>query len=201
MEGTTMAQTMTPTTSRELTETEQRNVAALHEMLRGFNSRNAQVMLSVFNEDMEWLDVPMEESYRGHAEVEAFLERLFVAFPDVVYELTDVVAQDNHLAAKFTMHGTHLGEFYGIPPTGRRLELPCLSIIEMRDGKFVYDHCYFDTGMCLRQMGLFPPLSVTQSTLGKASFWVMVKRGQVAKVAGGALAAALVLIGLKKARG
>ena len=181
-------------------ETEQRNIAALHTMLRNFNSRNPQGMLEVFNEDMEWLDVPMEVSYRGHAEVGAFLNDLFQAFPDVTYELTGVVAQGNMLSARFTMHGTHLGTFNGIPPTGRRVDLPCLSLIEMRDGKFVYDHCYFDTGMCLRQMGLFPSLEVAQSPLGRASFWIMVKRGQLARAVGGALAAALVVVGIKKVR-
>ncbi|HUG14316.1 MAG TPA: nuclear transport factor 2 family protein [Thermomicrobiales bacterium] len=181
-------------------EKEARNVAALHEMLVGFNSRNAQRMLAVFNEDMEWLDVPMEHSYRGHQEVDEFLAKLFIAFPDVTYELHEVVAEDDMLSAKFTMHGTHLGHFYGIPPTGRRVDLPCLSQIEMRDGKFVYDHCYFDTGMCLRQMGLMPPLSVTDTAMGRATFWLMVERAKVARMLGGALATALLFIGIRKVR-
>jgi steroid delta-isomerase-like uncharacterized protein len=198
--GSHVAQTTTTPRDQQLTDTERANIEALHEMLRGFNSRDAQRMLAVFNEDMEWLDVPMEQSYRGHEEVEEFLAKLFVAFPDVHYALKEVVAEGDLLAAKFTMYGTHLGRFYGIPPTGRRVELPCLSIIEMRDGKFVYDHCYFDTGMCLRQMGLMPPLSVTETAAGQAVFWMMVKRRQVSMVVGGMLAGLAVFFGLKKAR-
>lgn len=187
-------------TSDDLTEVERRNVAALQTMLTNFNSRNPAGMLAVFNDDMEWLDVPMEVSYRGHEQVGAFLDDLFQAFPDVTYELTGVVAQGNMLSARFTMHGTHLGNFNGVPPTLRRVDLPCLSLIEMRDGKFVYDHCYFDIATCMRQMGLFPSLAMAQSPLGRASFWIMVKRGKVARAVGGAVAAALVVVGVKKAR-
>lgn len=196
-----MATMTAPSATTARTEKEERNVAALHEMLQGFNSRDSARMLAVFNEDMEWLDVPMEHSYRGHQEVEEFLEKLFLAFPDVIYELGDVIAEGDMLSAKFTMHGTHLGHFYGIPPTGRRVELPCLSQIQMRDGKFVYDHCYFDTGQCLRQMGLMPPLSVTETAIGRATFWVMVERAKVARMVGGALATILLLVGIKKVRG
>lgn len=193
-----MALSSTSPSQERSGELEQRNIAALQQMLTAFNTRNAPGMLAVFNEDMEWLDVPMERSYRGHPEVEAFLENLFVAFPDVTYELTDVVAEGEKLAAKFTMHATHLGPFYGIPATGRRIELPCLSIIEMRDAKFVYDHCYFDSGQCLRQMGLFPPIEMIETPVGKASFWVMVNRRPILRAAGSALAGLFVLKAVRR---
>ena len=56
------------------------------------------------------------------------------------------------------MRGTHQNTFYGLPATQAMVEIPCLSMITMRDGKMLSDHCYFDNAMILRQMGLMPPL-------------------------------------------
>jgi hypothetical protein len=91
------------------------------------------------------------------------------------------------------MTATHLGSFYGVPATGRSVEIPCLSMITLRDDKILSDHCYFDNTMILRQWGLMPPLSVTLSPAGKAFLWAAVKRKQVAGIAVGAVVAGLLL--------
>src|SRR6266851_53144 len=69
-----------PASTADLTESEVQNRQAVLDMVRYFNSHNTRGMLSCFNDDMEWLDVPMETPYRGKAEIRAFLDTLFDAF-------------------------------------------------------------------------------------------------------------------------
>jgi hypothetical protein len=44
------------------------------------------------------------------------------SFPDCTMEIVDLVADDEKVAAHFRCSGTHLGEWMGHPPTGRRFE-------------------------------------------------------------------------------
>jgi steroid delta-isomerase-like uncharacterized protein len=44
------------------------------------------------------------------------------AFPDVRFTADDVLAEGDRVAARFTMTGTHRGEFMGIPATGKSVD-------------------------------------------------------------------------------
>jgi predicted ester cyclase len=53
--------------------------------------------------------------------------------------------------------GTHEGEFLGIPPTGKRIELETIDIIRVRDGKCV-EHWGVSDGLALmQQLGVIEP--------------------------------------------
>jgi steroid delta-isomerase-like uncharacterized protein len=189
----TIAVRNAPASTADLTEQEVQNRQAVLDMVRFFNSHNARGMLSCFDDEMEWLDVPMETPYRGKAEIREFLGVLFEAFPDVLYELKDLVIRGDHAVARFAMHGTHLGALYGVPATGKRTEIPCLSFITLRDGKVLSDHCYFDNTTVLRQWGLMPSLASSLSAPGRAAMWVAVKGRTPVAIGVAAAAVALVI--------
>ena len=173
--------------STALTQAEARNAETVRRMVGYLSSHNVAGMLSCFDDDMEWLDVPMEASYRGKAEIGAFLDSLFDAFPDLEYRLINLVTRGDNVVAQFAMRGTHQNTFYGLPGTQAVVEIPCLSMISMRDGKMLSDHCYFDNAMILRQMGLMPSLGVTLSPPGRAVLWASVKGKQAAPFIGAAV--------------
>jgi steroid delta-isomerase-like uncharacterized protein len=163
-----------------LSEDEARNTETVRKMVAYLNAHNVAGMLQCFDDDMEWLDVPMEASYRGKAAISDFLDSLFDAFPDLDYELKHIVSRGDSVVAQFQMRGTHQNTFYGLPGTQAMVEIPCLSMISMRNGKMLSDHCYFDNAMILRQMGLMPPLDITLSPPGRAVLWAAVKAKQMA---------------------
>ena len=114
-----------------LTTAEERNSETVRQMVAYLSSHNVAGMLSCFDDDMEWLDVPMEASYRGKAEISVFLDSLFDAFPDLDYQLTHMVTRGDSVVAQFRMRGTHQNTFYGLPATNKRVDLPSLSMITM----------------------------------------------------------------------
>ena len=179
-----MTATASGADTAKLTTDEERNSETVRQMVAYLSSHNVAGMLSCFDEDMEWLDVPMEASYRGKAEISAFLDSLFDAFPDLDYQLTHMVTRGDSVVAQFRMTGTHRNTFYGLPATQATVEIPCLSMISMRNGKMLSDHCYFDNAMILRQMGLMPPLDVTLSPPGRAFLWAAVKGKQMVPLFG-----------------
>ena len=195
-----MAATGTDTGTAALTEAEERNSQTVRQMVAYLSSHNVAGMLSCFDDEMEWLDVPMETAYRGKAEIGAFLDSLFDAFPDLDYGLTNLVTRGDNVVAQFQMRGTHQNTFYGLPGTQAVVEIPCLSMISMRNGKMLSDHCYFDNAMILRQMGIMPPLDVTLSPPGRAVLWAAVKGKKAMPLIGAMAVGWFALSRLLKAR-
>jgi steroid delta-isomerase-like uncharacterized protein len=195
-----MAATNVSADTAALTDAEERNSETVRQMVAYLSSHNVAGMLSCFDDDMEWLDVPMEASHRGKAEISAFLDSLFDAFPNLDYQLTRMVTRGDNVVAQFQMRGTHQNTFYGLPGTQASVEIPCLSMITMRDGKMLSDHCYFDNAMILRQMGLMPPLDVTLSPPGRAFLWAAVKGKAMAPFIGLAAVGWFALSWLRRAR-
>jgi steroid delta-isomerase-like uncharacterized protein len=157
------------TVTRELTETEQGNLRSVSNVLQYWNRQDIEGVLAYYDDSITWLNIAMEETYRGKGEVRVFLRRLFAAFPDLNFEVTYKIARGDNVAEQWVIRGTHLGTFMGIPPTGRRVEIKGMSMAELRNAKFVSDHFYFDALGVLRDMALMPPLSVSETLVGRGA--------------------------------
>lgn len=60
---------------------------------------------------------------------------LRAGFPDLHFTLDDVVAENDRVAVRWTMTGTHAGQYLGTPPTGRRIELHAIVIFRLAKGR------------------------------------------------------------------
>ena len=58
-------------------------------------------------------------------------------FPDLSVTIEDVMAEGDRVAARVTMRGTHHGEFQGIAPTGRQVEVRAIDMFRIEDGRIV----------------------------------------------------------------
>jgi steroid delta-isomerase-like uncharacterized protein len=58
-------------------------------------------------------------------------------FPDLTVAVEDVMAEGDKVTARVTMRGTHQGEFQGIAPTGKRVEVRAIDMFRISDGKIV----------------------------------------------------------------
>jgi predicted ester cyclase len=76
------------------------------------------------------------------------------SFPDVHMEIVELIAEDDKVVGRFTCSATHLGEWLGQAPTGRRFErVDEVSIFRFRDGKIVHVWSLEDTLGRLQQLG------------------------------------------------
>lgn len=98
----------------------------------------------------------LPEPVRGREAIGAALRLLFYeAFADAEADVQTVALDgDQRLGfIEWTFRGRHTGEFLGIPPTGRRVELPMLGIYQLADGFISGGREYYDLATLLRQMG------------------------------------------------
>ncbi len=66
------------------------------------------------------------------------------------------MAEGDTVVARVTWRATHQGTFFGIPPTGRAITVPAISIWRIVDGKVVEHWGVFDSATVLQQLGVFP---------------------------------------------
>jgi steroid delta-isomerase-like uncharacterized protein len=80
----------------------------------------------------------------------------FTAFPDLRFDLEQMLAADDQVVSRYTMHGTHKGNWMGIPPTGKSVSVPMIAIHRIRGGKIVEDWVLVGSLTLFQQLGLVP---------------------------------------------
>jgi steroid delta-isomerase-like uncharacterized protein len=88
--------------------------------------------------------------------VRQFFEMMRAAFPDLRMDVHHVVSEDDLVAVHMTMTGTHDGEFMGIPPSGRKMAVPGMDLVRIRDGKAVEHWGVTDNLAMMQQLGAIP---------------------------------------------
>jgi steroid delta-isomerase-like uncharacterized protein len=78
------------------------------------------------------------------------------AFPDVHITIEDLVSEGDKVAERWTMRGTHKGEFAGIPATGKQVTSTGLVIVRIADGKVAEIWGASDQLGLMRQLGAIP---------------------------------------------
>jgi steroid delta-isomerase-like uncharacterized protein len=85
-----------------------------------------------------------------------FLTAFANAFPDTQIAVDDMIAEGDRVVTKKTMTGTHIGEFNGIPPTGKRVAIQYVDILRLRDGQIIEHWLSMDQLSFMQQLGVIP---------------------------------------------
>jgi steroid delta-isomerase-like uncharacterized protein len=78
------------------------------------------------------------------------------ALPDWHSDLDRLVAEGDVVVEMFTASGTHRGELFGVPGTGRTLSLRGVNVWRIDGGRIVERWGYLDQLGLLQQLGLAP---------------------------------------------
>ena len=90
----------------------------------------------------------------GRAEIERIYRVWFVGFPDLAFTTEDLLVDGDRVALLCRFTGTHLGEFFGMAPTSRRIELAGAFIYRLQDGLIVHERRILDFTGVLIQVGV-----------------------------------------------
>jgi steroid delta-isomerase-like uncharacterized protein len=97
------------------------------------------------------------EPMRGPAGYLAIIGMMRSGFPDIRWTLEEMIAEDDKVAARFTMRGTHQGSFFGVPPTGKTIAVQAMNFYRLSGGQFVEERGQPDLLGLLMQIGAVPP--------------------------------------------
>jgi uncharacterized protein (TIGR02246 family) len=90
----------------------------------------------------------------GRAEIERIYRVWFTAFPDLMLNTEDLLVDGDRAALLCRITGSHAGEFFGVAPTGRRIEVAGAFIYRLQDGRIVHDRRVLDFTGLLVQVGV-----------------------------------------------
>jgi len=88
----------------------------------------------------------------GIAGFRRYRERIRSAFPDFHNHIEELVAGEDKVAAHLTYTGTHGGELFGFPGTGRKISYQGLALFAFQEGKIIRAFVLGDTETLKRQL-------------------------------------------------
>ncbi len=128
------------------------NTAAQEHLARNINAGNVDSAVQSFAQDAVDHD-PAPGQGPGREGFRTFWKALTSAFPDAHIEPRHAVIDDEHAVVAYTLTGTHQGDFQGIAPTGRRIEINGVQVARLENGEIVERWGASDELGILKQLG------------------------------------------------
>jgi len=163
---------------------EARRIQLIRDHVEAENAGDFDAALATFTHP-RYEYVATDEIYDGADEVMAHWKEFERAFPDQLVEILKLHSSDDAVLMEAVARGTHTGPFRGLPPTGRRYELPFIAIFAFDGEDLVSERIYLDSGTMLQALGVAnDPLSVKGRLGTLVSHPLAIGRGVVRGVTG-----------------
>ena len=87
--------------------------------------------------------------------VKEFFRMYIAAFPNLRFDVEDILASGDKVVARVRVTGTHEGEFMGMPATGKGVDVLAIDIVRFGDDGLAYEHWgVFDAMAMMQQLGV-----------------------------------------------
>lgn len=118
-----------------------------------------QRKLELFNDSNFTKDVVMHVSPAdivGIDSARAYYANYLTGFSNITFTIKDVFGMGNKLVKHWNFKGDHTGVFFGIPATGKKVDLDGVTLVRMENGKIAEERDFFDNLEFMQQLGLVP---------------------------------------------
>ena len=88
-------------------------------------------------------------------QLKKYAPKFFAAFPDISITINDMVAEGDKVAVLVNWRATHKGEYMGIPPTGKKIDITVAMIIKIVGGRWMEFWNVTDIRL-MQQLGVIP---------------------------------------------
>jgi steroid delta-isomerase-like uncharacterized protein len=105
-----------------------------------------------FTPDITLISSP--ENIVGIEDFKGYYSNFVTGFSDVEFTMKSVFGQGNDLVKHWNFKGTHSGDFFGIPATGRTVNVEGTTLVKMKDGKIAQEQDFMDNLEFYQQLGL-----------------------------------------------
>jgi carboxymethylenebutenolidase len=128
-----------------------------------FETRNVDATMATMVAQPYVNHIPTMTGGVGHDQLKRFYKYHFIGAnpPDTAMKLISRTVGENSLVDEILFSFTHTSEIDwmlpGIAPTGRKVEISLVAIVQFSGDKLVHEHIYWDQASVLVQLGLLDP--------------------------------------------
>lgn len=98
--------------------------------------------------------VASPENIVGIESFKAYYQNFLTGFTEIQFTIVDVFGQGDKIAKHWNFKGKHTGNFFGIPATGKTLNIDGVTLVKMKNGKIAQEQDFMDNVVFMQQLGL-----------------------------------------------
>lgn len=141
--------------SVELTQQLRTELAVVETLYRAFSEQRPDLVDAVLAS--EWDDIPPAPGQvPGPAGIKPIINMVAAAFPDVLITIHDTIQEPGKVGVRAEISGTHLGELFGIAPTGKKVNFRLHEFHTLSNGLITTTWHMEDWFGLFLQLGQFP---------------------------------------------
>jgi steroid delta-isomerase-like uncharacterized protein len=121
-------------------------------MMRYFNAEHGDA--SMMTEDVVFTVMATGEEYRGREGVLGMLAYFYHVAFDADFTAHTTLFGEQNAMTEGDFAGKHIGEFGGIPATGKEVRVPLCVVYDLENDLIKRGRVYFETPALLQQLGV-----------------------------------------------
>ncbi len=98
--------------------------------------------------------VTAPENITGIDGFKAYYQNYLTGFSDVQFIIVDVFGQGDKIVKHWRFKGKHTGDFFGIPATGKEVDVQGVTLVRMKNGKIAQEQDFLDNLEFMQQLGV-----------------------------------------------
>ena len=114
-----------------MSATQESHKDIVRQYLAAFNNRDREALSELLADDV--VEHGIHETLEGQEEIMEFLDRHFDIFPDYSGTTETMVAEGDTVTVRYTVSGTHSGEYLDVQPTGNAVEWTGMAMYRIED--------------------------------------------------------------------
>ena len=99
---------------------------------------------------------PLPGQQQGREGLKQVIGAFRTAFPDIHWVIEEMVGEGEKVFSRFTWDGTHRGEFFGVPATGKQIKVKGTVVDRVVAGRMAESRILMDGLSMMRQLGVIP---------------------------------------------
>lgn len=116
-----------------------------------WNKRNRVVAYEIISTDLKTRF--LQSHGYGPEGIMNIVEARYKVFPDLIFQILDIVMQDAKVWSLYNFSGTHSGRFWNINPTNKKINYNGILMLEIKDGQIIKGDSIRDEIKLLEQIG------------------------------------------------
>lgn len=116
-------------------------------------------LINDINFDSEITLIATPDNVVGIKAFKEYYSNFTTGFSNADFKIVDIFGQGDKLVKHWRFKGTHSGDFFGIPPTGKTIDIEGTTIAIMKEGKIAQEQDFMDNLSFMAQLGIDPLLN------------------------------------------